>query len=88
MKSKAYLKRPANIPGLKGRIRAAFAEITVEMRNKTAPAYRERLKKVIENDGGTSTCTTELKVNGFVPNLDEYNPKLVPTLGENTVQFG
>ena len=66
--------RPANIQGLKDSIRAAFAEITVEMRKKAALAYRGRLEKVIGNDWGTSRCTTELKVNGFVSNLDEYNP--------------
>ena len=44
---------------------------------KAALAYRERLGTVIENDVVTSRCTTELKVNGFVPNLVEYNPKLV-----------
>ena len=52
VKSKVYLKRPANIPALKDRIRGPFAEITVEMRKKAALAYRERLEKVIENDGG------------------------------------
>ena len=69
-------------------IKAAFAEITVEMRKKAALAYRERFEKVIENDGVTSGCTTELKVNGFLPNLDEYNPKLVHSLSENMIQFG
>ena len=29
--------------------------------------------------GGTSRCTTELKVNGFFPNMDGNNPKLVST---------
>ena len=52
VKSKVYVTRPANIPELKDRIRAAFAEITVEMRKKAALAYRERLEQVIENDGG------------------------------------
>ena len=69
-------------------IRATFAEITVEMRKKTALAYRERLEEVTENDGVTSRCITEIKVDGFVRNLDEYNPKLVPTLCENMVEFG
>ena len=32
VKSKVYVTRSANIPELKGRIRAAFAEITDEMR--------------------------------------------------------
>ena len=88
VKSKVYVTRPANIPELKDRIRAEFAEITVELRKKAALAYRERPEKVIENDGVTSRCTTELKVNRFVPNLEEYNPKLVPTMSENMVQFG
>ena len=66
VKSKVYVTRPANFLELKGRTRAAFAEITVEMRKKAALAYRERLEKVIEKDGVTSRCTTELKVNGFV----------------------
>ena len=76
MKSKVYVTRPSNIQELKDRIRAAFAEITVEMRKKAAPAYRERLEKVIENGGVTSRSRAELKVNGFVQNLDKYNPKL------------
>ena len=53
------MTRPVNIPELKDRIRAftvesrAFrVEITVEMRKKAALAYRERLEKVIEKDGG------------------------------------
>ena len=45
LKSKVYVTRPANIPELKDRIRAAFAEINVEMRKKAALAYRERLEK-------------------------------------------
>ena len=52
VKSKVYVTRPANIPGMKDRKRAEFAEITVEMRRKAAFAYRELLEKVIENDGG------------------------------------
>ena len=52
VKSKVYVTRAANIPGLKDRKRAEFAEITVKMRKKAAFAYRERLEKVIENDGG------------------------------------
>ena len=52
VKSKVYVTQLANIPELKDRIRAAFTEITVEMRKKAALAYRERLEKVIENDGG------------------------------------
>ena len=88
VKSKVYLTRPANIPELKDRTRAEFAEITVEMHKKAALAYRERLEKVIESDGVTSRCTAELKANGFVPNLDEHNPKLGPILSENMVQFG
>ncbi|MCP4492906.1 MAG: hypothetical protein GY820_37235 [Gammaproteobacteria bacterium] len=31
---------------------AAFAQITAEMRQKTMLSYRERMEKVIENDGG------------------------------------
>ena len=54
----------ANIPGLKDRIRAAFAEITVDMRKKIVLAYREHSEEVIENDGVSLSCTTDLKVNG------------------------
>ncbi len=52
VKSKVYATRPPDIAELKERIRGAFAEITVEMRQKTVLAYRERLEKVIENGGG------------------------------------
>ena len=52
VKLKAYVTRRANIPELKGRIIAAFAEITVEMRKKAALTYREGLEKAIENDAG------------------------------------
>ena len=82
------MTRPANIPELIERIRAELVEITVEMRKKAALAHRERLEKVIENGGVTSMCIIELKVNGFVRNFNEYNPKLVPTLCENMFQFG
>ncbi len=37
---------------LKQKIRAAFGQITAQRRQKTLLAYRERLEKVIENDGG------------------------------------
>ena len=46
------MTRPANILELKDQIRAAFAEIIVDMRKEAALAYRERLEKVIESDGG------------------------------------
>ena len=52
VKSKVYKTQPTTIEELKQRIRDAFAEITVEMRQKTILAYRERLEQVIENDGG------------------------------------
>ena len=51
IKSKVYATKPANIPELKEKIRAAFGLITVEMRQKVALEYRERLNKIIENDG-------------------------------------
>ena len=75
VKSKVCVTRPANILELKDRIRAKFGDIPVELRKKAALAYRERPEKVIENDGVTSSCTTELKMDGFVPNSEEYNPK-------------
>lgn len=43
--------RPRDIPELKERIRHAFRLVTVEMRQKTVLAYRERLERVIENAG-------------------------------------
>ena len=52
VKSEVYGTQPASIPELKERIRGAFAEITIEMRQKTVLAYRERLEQVINNDGG------------------------------------
>ncbi len=52
LKSKVYATRPVDIPDLKERIRDAFGEITVEMRQNALLSYRDRLEKVIENDGG------------------------------------
>lgn len=52
LKSKVYRTRPNNIDELKSRIRDAFAQVTDEMREKTVLEYRERLERVIENDGG------------------------------------
>ncbi len=52
IKSNVYATKPADIPELKDRIRAAFTQITVEMRQKTMLSYHERLEQVIENDGG------------------------------------
>ena len=51
VKSNVYV---TSISELKGRTRAAFAEIAVEMRKKIALVYRERLGKVIKNhwEGG------------------------------------
>ncbi len=43
-----YETRPADIPTLKQRIEQAF----VEIRQTTILAYRERLEKVIQNNGG------------------------------------
>ena len=51
VESKVYVTRPSNIPELKDRNRADFVEITAEMHKKAALTYRERLEKMIENDG-------------------------------------
>ncbi len=51
IKSKVYTTRPRDILELKARIVNAFGEVTSEMRQKTLLEYRERLEKVIENDG-------------------------------------
>lgn len=51
IKSKVYTTRPENIEELKNRIITAFDEITVEMRMKILLEYRERLYKIVENDG-------------------------------------
>ena len=58
------MKRTANIPEFKGRSKAAFAEITVEMRKKTALAYRERRESDRKRSWVTSRSTTELKMDG------------------------
>ncbi len=52
IKSKVYATKPADIPELKDRIWAAFAQITVKMRQKSMLSYHERLEQVIENYGG------------------------------------
>ncbi len=52
LKSKVYATQPVDIPDLKKRIRDAFGEITIKMRQKALLSYRDCLEKVIENDGG------------------------------------
>ena len=52
VKSRVYGARPKTIAELKKRIKDAFTEITVDMRQKTVLAYRERLEQLIETDGG------------------------------------
>ena len=69
VQSKVYLTRPVNIPGLKDRIRAAFTDITVEMRKKAVLAYRECLEKVIKNDRGHVDVHNWVKSEWICPKL-------------------
>ena len=63
------MTRPANITGLKDRIRAAFAEITIEMCRKAALAEREHPGKMIENGGGQVEVHNLAKSEWMVPKL-------------------
>lgn len=51
IKSKVYATPTSTIGELKERIKAAFSEVTVEMRQKTMLEYRERLELVVEKNG-------------------------------------
>ena len=52
IKSRVYVTRPTDILDLKQRIRAAFQEITAEMRENVIREYQKRLVKVMKNGGG------------------------------------
>ena len=51
IKSKVYGTRPRDIEELKERVSSAFDEVTAEMRHNTMREYRDRLARVVENDG-------------------------------------
>ena len=51
LKSKVYTTKPESVDDLKQRISNAFNEVTVEMRQKTMLEFKERLQRVIENNG-------------------------------------
>lgn len=52
LKSKVYTTKPANIGDLKQRICNSFNEVTEEMRQKTMLEFKERLQRVVANNGG------------------------------------